>query len=137
MSVYNYEYNQYPYKKRNLLTTNATYFYRELKKIADKYNFEVLAKVRVADIIEVDNNKTKEYMKYFFKIQSKHVDFVLADINNLNVILVIELDDNTHNNNQAVQKDMFKNNIFYQSGIRILRAYNTFELEKTYVIHLI
>ena len=69
----------YPYKQRNLLTQNEYKFYCSLIKIADKYNLSIQVKMRLADIIEVDKRKinNKDYMSYFGKIKSKHIDFVL------------------------------------------------------------
>lgn len=127
---YNYNYNQYPYKKRKLLTENELLFYKELSRIAEKYNYAILTKIRLADIVEVDKTKTNEYMKYFGKIKSKHVDFALANKTNLQPILIIELDDKSHKKEKAQKNDIDKNNILYYSNIKLLRVYSNYKLEE-------
>lgn len=45
--------DEYPYVKTYLLTKNEWAFYKQLKPITDKYNLHILAKVRLADLVEV------------------------------------------------------------------------------------
>lgn len=104
------------YKKKYLFTKNEFYFYKQLQKIAESKKLLPLAKVRLADFVEV-NNKA-EYMKYFAKIRSKHIDFLLLDNETLKIVVAIELDDNSHSN----EKDEFKNKLFEQINIPLIRC---------------
>lgn len=104
------------YKKKYLFTKNEFYFYKQLQKIAESKNLLPLAKVRLADFVEV-NNKF-EYMKYFAKIRCKHIDFLLLDKETLKIVVAIELDDNSHSN----EKDEFKNKLFEQINIPLIRC---------------
>lgn len=104
------------YKKKYLFTKNEFYFYKQLQKIAESKNLLPLAKVRLADFVEV-NNKS-DYMKYFAKIRSKHIDFLLLNKETLKIVVAIELDDNSHSN----EKDEFKNKLFEQINIPLLRC---------------
>lgn len=108
------DYNSY--KKKYLFTKNEFYFYKQLQKIAEEKNLIPLAKVRLADFIEVSNKS--EYMKYFAKIRSKHIDFLLLDKETLKIVVAIELDDNSHSN----EKDEFKNKLFEQINIPLIRC---------------
>lgn len=104
------------YRRKYLFTKNEFYFYKQLQKISKEKNLIPLAKVRLADFVEV-NNKS-DYMKYFAKIRSKHIDFLLLDKETLKIVVAIELDDNSHSN----EKDEFKNKLFEQINIPLIRC---------------
>lgn len=110
-----------PYKKKLLLTKNEWIFYKSLKPVADELGYSVLAKIRLADLVEVDVKNNKEFMKYFNKINKKHVDFALAKPENLQIILLIELDDNSHNTAQK-SRDEFIEALYRQTGYKLLRT---------------
>lgn len=123
---------QLPYKRKNLLTENEKRFYKRLKPITDKYNLELLTKIRMADIIEVSETVDKnEWSKYFSKIKSKHIDFAITDKDNLNILLLIELDDSSHKEKSRIERDNFINQAYISAGIPIARLYyNTSNLEE-------
>lgn len=119
-----------PYKKKLLLTKNEWSFYKSLKPVADELGYSVLAKIRVADLVEVVPTKDRsEWQKYFNKINKKHVDFVLAKPENLQIMLLIELDDNSHNEAQK-QRDEFIEALYKQTGYKLLRTHGTGELKE-------
>lgn len=118
-----------PYKKKLLLTKNEWAFYKELKPIADEMKLSVLAKIRVADLVEVDSSVNKsEWQKYFNKINKKHIDFALANPANLRIELLIELDDNSHNNAQ-IERDKFVEELYKKTGYPFLRTRGTGDLK--------
>lgn len=119
----------FPYTNRFLLTKNEWYFYKSLKPIADKHNLHILAKTRLADIIEVKNIDRKEKQAYFNKIKSKHIDFTLCNPENLKVLLLIELDDNAHNSTKTTQRDIFVDEVLDKCGYKLLRTRGTATLE--------
>lgn len=104
------------YRRKYLFTKNEFYFYKQLQKISEEKNLIPLAKVRLADFVEVTSKS--DYMKYFAKIRSKHIDFLLLDKETLKIVVAIELDDNSHRN----EKDKFKNKLFEQINIPLLRC---------------
>ena len=116
----------YPYKERKLLTNNEYRFYYNLVQLADKYNLSVQVKMRLADIIEVDKSKitNQEYMSYFGKIKSKHIDFVLTHKYTMQMIAAIELDDKSHKKQNRIERDAFVNNALTAAGIDFIRSYN-------------
>lgn len=118
-----------PYRKKLLLTKNEWAFYKELKPIADEMKLSVLAKIRVADLVEVDGSVNKsEWQKYFNKINKKHIDFSLANPANLRIELLIELDDNSHNNAQ-IERDKFVEELYKKTGYAFLRTRGTGDLK--------
>ena len=113
------------FQRRYLLTKNELNFYKKLKPIADKYNMHILCKVRVADIIQpIDTNSRSEWYSMFGRIKSRHVDFALANPENMYIILAIELDDRSHNNPKTIERDNFINAAYADAGIALLRTYN-------------
>lgn len=123
------EFKILPYAKKFLLTKNEWAFYKSLKPIADELKLTVLAKVRLADLVEVNVSDKKDYIKYFNKISKKHVDFALAKPENLQIELLIELDDNSHNTAQK-ERDGFTEALFDKTGYKLLRTRGTADLKE-------
>lgn len=125
------ESDDYPYQKVFLLTKNEWSFYKSLKPITDKYKLHILSKVRMADIVQVKRGlSNKKYYSAFGKIKSRHIDFILADPRNLRILLAIELDDNSHNNIDRQQADLFEDKVFETIGLPLIRVKNADEIEK-------
>lgn len=110
-----------PYKSKYLLTPNEYSFYKLLKPIADKHNFLICPKVRLADIVQITDNKN--YMKWFAKISKKHIDFLICD-KDLKPLFVLELDDKSHTKEKNQENDNFKNKLCQTINLPIKRTYN-------------
>lgn len=107
-----------PYElNETILTERERSFYHILKPIADKLELQICPKVRVADIVSIKKG-TKDWQKWFNKIRSKHVDFLLCDYD-MNIVLIIELDDSSHETECAKKNDALKNAIFGSRLVRI------------------
>lgn len=118
-----------PYRKKFLLTKNEWYFYKNLKPVADELGYTVLAKIRMADLVEVNVKEQKDYLKYFNKINKKHIDFVLAKPENLQIELLIELDDASHESKQK-DRDTFVEAVYNKTGYKLLRTKGTADLKE-------
>lgn len=117
------ESEEYPYVKPYLLTKKEWAFYKQLKPITDKYNLHILAKVRLADLVEVKKGlSNSQYSKAFNKIKAKHVDFVLARPTNLAVYCAIELDDNSHEDINRQQRDFFLDKVCETVKLPLIRC---------------
>ena len=107
-----------PYEmNETILTERERSFYRILRPIADKLELQICPKVRVADIVSIKKG-TRDWQKWFNKIRSKHVDFLLCDYD-MNIVLIIELDDRIHETERAKKNDALKNAIFGNKLVRI------------------
>lgn len=114
-----------PYKKNDFIFSKNEYAcYKNLKIIADKYNLEIFSKIRFADLVAVDKNQTSETQKYFNKIKSKHIDFVLLDNKYMQPKLLIELDDNSHDKPDRMERDNFVDSICKKCSLPILHTRN-------------
>ena len=113
--------------KEYLLTTTELKFYKILKQITDELNLVICPQVAMYGILNSENYKS------FNKISRKTIDFVIAE-QNLKIKLCIELDDYTHNRQRRIQRDIFVNEIFKTTNVKILRIpvqnfYNKEELK--------
>lgn len=115
-----------PYHKKSLLTQREYIFYKRLKLIADKYNLQVLAKIRFADLVEVNSNVNPKYKQtWFYKIQAKHIDFAIAD--EMKIITLLELDDSTHSQADRIERDEFVDSVVKKCGYTIIHTYGELE----------
>ena len=119
------------YRKREFLTNREKYFYNVLIGYAADNNYHLLSKIRLADLIEVDDQQVKKYVDKnvsFAKIRSKHIDFALCDRTNLEPLLLIEIDDSTHKDTERIERDKFVDKSLRQAGYKIIHVMTTNEL---------
>ena len=116
------------YKRKYLLTKHEWTFYKALKPIADKLGFVILAKIRMADLVETVADTNSDYYRGFGKVKAKHVDFALARPDNLYIELLIELDDNSHT--EGNERDAFVESVYAAVGYKLLRVRNELALEE-------
>lgn len=121
----NINYNEKYAKKDYLLTQTELKFYKLLKQITDELNLVICPQVTLYEIVNI-----KDY-KGFSKIQSKSIDFVIAEPN-LKIKLCIELDDYTHKRGKRIKRDEFINKLFDDLGIKLIRipVQNYYNLEE-------
>ena len=79
-------------------------------------NIEIHCKVRLADILKQETKSRRIIMM--------HVDYLLLDQKKQEPILVIELDDKSHNTPKAKERDSIKNDALKKSGISYFRVPN-------------
>ena len=115
-----FDYSYMPYQRNNLLTKTEYRFYLVLKKKCDEQNLLICPKVRLEDFILVPLEDFYEKQKYRGHIKSRHVDFLITD-NRLHILAGIELDDPTHDTEQAKIIDEFKDNLFATIDIPLFR----------------
>lgn len=101
------------------MTQNEKAQFRKLITWAQKQHLYVFAKVRLADLIKPRGNN----QKLFWKIQAKHVDFVVCD-GNLRVKLIIELQDNSHKDPKRQERDTFMKEVLSSCGYKNIWIHN-------------
>ncbi len=106
-----------------LFTPAEQLFYSTLETAITGIPVKLLGKVRIADLIRVRPGLSKEdYNGAFAKIRSKHVDFVLIHPLTTAPLLVIELDDSSHDAYERKVRDAFVDEAMYQAQIPILHV---------------
>lgn len=108
------------YQARYLLTKNEWQQYKKLKEIADVKGYVICPKVRLLDIIEPKRGEQK-YKTLFYKIQAKHIDFLICD-KDLHIKAIIELDDNSHNQQSRKERDEFVDMILRSVGYKVIHT---------------
>ena len=105
----------------SLLTPAERSFFGVLQQsLASDY--QIFAKVRLADIVRPVRNPSRSgWQSAFNRTSGKHVDFLLCDLECLNVIGVIELDDRTHERFERGLRDSLVDSALADAGIPILR----------------
>ena len=120
------------YYKSNLLTKSEWAFYKyKLKPLADKYNFHILSKVRMEDIVKPKDTLDKSAKASARgRVKSRHIDFVIANPDNLRIYLAIELDGKSHEKLDQQKADYFKDSVFEEIGLPFMRTNGKDDIEK-------
>jgi hypothetical protein len=82
--------------------------------------YTIFAKVSLKDIFFV--SRPDKNMSYYNKIDRKHVDFLLYDLESNKPVLGIELDDKSHSRSDRKERDIFVNQIFEAAGLPLARV---------------
>lgn len=108
------------YHKSWMFSYNEKDAYNKLKPIAEELGYTVFAKVRLLDLLEPTRGSQK-YKTYFYKVQAKHVDFVLCD-KKLVAQYIIELDDRSHDEKSRKERDSFVDEVVKSVGYKIIHT---------------
>jgi hypothetical protein len=109
----------YRYAPRPLLSPAERSFFGVLERALPSGS-RVFVKVGLADLFQVTESG-KRYRQAFNRISQKHVDFVVCHADDCAVRFCIELDDRSHQSARAVRSDRFKDQLFADAGIRLVR----------------
>lgn len=97
-----------PYVKKTVLFSPAERSLLGVLYQAFGSDYQIFAKVRVADVVSVKNLPNRsEGQKAFNKINAKHFDFVFCSKTDLSIAAVLELNDRSHENTKSKERDSF------------------------------
>ena len=123
----------FPYQSKDVLCSPAERsFLGVLDNIVGK-NYRIFAKVRLADIVDVQKGlSTSAWQSAFNRISRKHIDFIVCNANDLSIIGAIELDDKTHRAKGRQERDQFLDKTLETAGVPILRikAQSTYSIKE-------
>lgn len=113
--------------KDSLLTPGEKPFYAVLREAVGP-RFAIMAKVRLEDVLimpqmerDDKDGRSKHWSARGF-VKSRHLDFLLCDPATLRPILAIELDDASHQRNNARHGDDVKNKALQSAGLPLMRV---------------
>ena len=115
------------YQPKYLMTLNEKAQYKKIKYWANNKRLIVFTKVRLLDLITPRNNK-RNFQTLLWKIQAKHVDFVICD-QDIRVKCIIEISDSSHKREDRAERDRFVNEVLTACGYRVLQTYNVTQEE--------
>lgn len=104
----------------SLLTPAEQIFYEQLYLVIDG-RLQILCKVRLADLLQVESRQAEERSRVFRRIASKHIDFVLTEPGKLTPVLAIELDDSSHERADRRERDEYVEELFETVRFPLLR----------------
>lgn len=114
--------NNFEIKK--LFTKQELLLYNQLKNFTQEKKVLLFSKVRIADLVEIKNySNNSEFYSLFRKVSQKHIDYIITDYNG-QILCLIELDGKSHNNYNTRKNDMFKDKLFKDIGIPLIRYKN-------------
>ena len=109
------------YKKKNLLVNQSEKaLYVVLTRVLPYY-YNIFAKVRIEDVLEVTDEEYSKRQKYRGYIRSRHIDFLICD-KNFFPLFAIELDGNSHYDKKQKEVDEKKNTIFRNGNLPLFRV---------------
>lgn len=92
--------------------------------------YRIIPQINLATIIKKNNGR---YINELFK----NIDFAIFDKELKNVLLLIELNDSSHNKTNRKDRDLRVKKICNDAGIKLITFYTTYPNEKEYVINRI
>ena len=110
----------YPYKRKDYLFSRGERAFYDALRAAVGNNLLIFAKVRLEDLVYLPSG-VQARMKWINKVRQKHADFVLCSCDRVSPVLVIELDDSSHDNEQQQRRDDVKNRVLAAAGLPLLR----------------
>lgn len=116
------------YIKRNFMTSTEMIFYNKIKELNDEYI--VIPQVNLGTIIE---KKTKGYRNELFK----NIDFAIFSKDFKEVLLLIELNDSTHQQSKRRKRDRNLYDICKNANIKLITFYTKYPNEKKWVLNRI
>jgi hypothetical protein len=113
---------EYPYLLRDdFLSPAELSFYLVLKTIVSDWAL-VCTKVALSDLFYVKSGDYSKYRTYTNKIDRKHVDFLLCDLQTVRPIVAIELDDKSHQRKDRQDRDDFVEHVFAAANLPLVRV---------------
>ena len=120
-----------PYRLRDdFLSSTELSFYKVLMLVLENESVTVFTKVSLGDLFFVNIRDYKERMRYWNKINRKHVDFLICDRDTLKPIVAIELDDSTHARENRQLRDEFVNQIFTAAKLPLIHI----KVSQSYIV---
>ena len=112
---------QLPYRGRDYLFSKAERSFYEVLLRSLPEGHILFAKVRLADLLYLAKG-TEKPQSWRNRIQSKHVDFLICEPKYLKPVLVVELDDSSHDEPDRRERDGFVDKALAAGGIAVLHV---------------
>lgn len=119
---YNSTVDRFPYAlKKCFFNASEQQFFNILMNQIDHTRFCVFSKVRLGDFIETTDIGDERWGRWN-RIKSRHVDFLIFDLQKSAPVLSIEVDGKSHRSQRAFEADNFKNKLYEAVGLRLERV---------------
>lgn len=117
------------YTRKKLMTDYEYKFYNILKELED--NYTIVPQLNLAAVVKKINNN-RYYSELF-----RNIDFAIFTKDYQELLLLIELNDQSHNNYNRKDRDLKVKKICNDIGVKLMTFYTKYPNEKAYVINRI
>jgi hypothetical protein len=109
-------------KKIRVMNKSERQMYKILQSVLDN-KFIVLSKVRIEDFVDInqDNLPWGERQGLRGKIKSRHVDFLICEIQTTKPLMAIEVDGKSHRSLRRLERDQFVYNLYEEIGLPLVK----------------
>lgn len=107
----------WPFMPRDFMTDAEVRFFHQLKQAVPE--FLIFSQVGLSRLIECTDEEDEKF--WFNRINRMSVDYVLVDPDAQHVLVAIELDDWSHDQDGRVKADLKKDKALISAGIPIVR----------------
>ena len=119
------------YESKRLLTKNEMYFYNVISENFKEYLIQ--PQVNLATIIEKHKDYPTQYQNELFR----NIDIGIFDKHTMQCLLLIEINDKTHNQRNRIKRDIKVKQICEDAGINLITFHTKFENRPEYIVNRI
>lgn len=121
--------SQAKYQSKQLMSEYEKYFYEILSKNFAQ-DYIIMPQVNLASIIE----KIKDFPTQYQNELYRNIDFGVFDKNSMKPLLLIEINDKTHNQPDRIKRDLKVKEICNQANIKLITFYTKYDNKPNYII---
>lgn len=114
------------YELKPFMTAYERKMYNVFLKLGDEY--KVIPQINLASIIRKKNND------HYYNDLFRNIDFAIFDKECQKLLLLIEIDDASHDTYKRKQRDQKVNMICRDAGIKLLHFHTSYPNEENYVL---
>lgn len=115
------------YSIKNIMTDYERYFYDILVELEDELGVKIHPQVNLATILNKETNN------YYINELFRNIDFGVFTKDYNKLLLLIEINDNTHNSKNRIARDKKVEAILKSADIKLLKFYSNYPNKKEYV----
>lgn len=114
--------SKFPFRRKDyLLSVAERNFFGVLEQVATEMGFYLFVKVRLEDLLWLPSG-TESRFAFRNRVKSRHVDFVLCEKKDIRPLLVLELDDSSHQRQDRMERDEMVDKILHDAGLPVLHV---------------
>ena len=129
---FNKNYEHKYIKKKQSLTNNEKYFYTIIKKHFAS-NYEIRAQVPLISVIEKIKDYKNEYQNELFRV----IDFGIFDKSTTEPLLLIEINDESHNIKKRQYRDIRVKEICNDANLELISFWTNYDNSEQYIVNRI
>ena len=114
------------YEKKPIMSDYEIMFYNRMKDLETEYN--IVPQLVLSSV--VDKKSKQKYRSELYRI----IDFAIFSKDYSKLLLLIELNDNTHNQRKRKDRDLKVKKICNSAKIKLITFYTKYPNEKDYII---